>query len=146
MTYDERELKQLYQAMREEDARRAPGFAQSFRALPRHARLGYLRAVAITAVLAVFGLAIAVNALRRRDVQPVVSVPPAITTHEPAPAPATAAAELTPPKKSVGPRRKPTVPPISDWTSPTASLLDLSNDDLLTTSPSLEYKSAHLSD
>ncbi len=150
MTYDERELKQLYQAMREEDARRAPSFARSLRALPRHAQLGYLRAIAVATVFAIFALVMVVNSLRRRDLQPAVVVPPTVATHEALPAPVVASAGESPAptkQKSVVPRRKPhAVPSISDWTSPTASLLDTPGDDLRTTVPSLQYRTASLSD
>jgi hypothetical protein len=151
VTYDERELKQLYQAMREEEARRAPSFAQSIRALPRHAQLGYLRAVAITAALAIVALVMGVNAIRsaqasktRSSGAPSSSAPPISAAVTPAPAVTATAPSTAAPQVA---RRKPhAAPSISEWKSPTASLLDVPGDDLYTTVPSLQYKSASLSD
>lgn len=151
---DERELRQLYQAMRSEDARQAPSFARvTAFARPTAANLGRLRALAITVALVMVAVLVSVNALRRGEPAPQVAtggagaragthVQVAQVTARAGEAPATPAQ-----KKVASPRRpKPQpIPSISDWQSPTASLLQ-GSDDLFTTVPSVGSSSATTSD
>ena len=144
---DERELKQLYQAMRSEDARQAPSFARVV-ARPTAANVGYLRAVAITVALVLVAAMFGINALRRRELpQPVAKQAPAIQTQAPAVSPAPAVVATSPSVTKMGPRRPTKKPPsISDWKSPTDAWLQTPDESFRNSVPSLSYSSVKLND
>ena len=158
----ELELKSLYQALREEDAQRAPSFAQvtraqSLRALPPHAQVGTLRALMITAALVAVVIVAGVNALRRREPAAQPQTPaPAIQTVQVAPAivPAAPQAATPAPARSANRRKAaapqapkiPQVPKIDDWVSPTDAWLITPGHQLRSTVPSLDFNAVSLND
>jgi hypothetical protein len=144
---DERELRQLYQAMREQDAHGAPSFARVANlARPTAANLGYLRAVAITVALVLVVAMFAVNALRRRELPPQVAQTP---MHVAAPvvvqAPVVAATPQQQAPRAVR-HRKHAPPSIDDWKSPTDAWLETPDESFRNSVPSLSYSSVNLSD
>ena len=142
---DERKLKELYQAMRNEDARNAPSFARMLQR-PTAANLGYLRAVAISVALVVVVAMFAVNALRRREVPSQTAQAPAVHTATPAVSLAPAVVATSPVTRK-GPRRpKPQAPSIDDWKSPTDAWLQTPDESFRNSVPTLSYSSVNLSD
>lgn len=146
---DERELRQLYQAMRSEDARQAPSFARvAALARPTAANLGRLRALAITVALVVVAVLVSVNALRRPEQPPHVAQAPAVRVETPAVTSAPTVAAVSPSVEKKGPRRpkpKP-APSINDWKSPTDAWLQTPDEAFRNSVPSLQYSSVKLSD
>jgi hypothetical protein len=149
---DERELKQLYQAMRSEDAQHVPSFARVVALTrPTAANLGYLRAVAITFALVLVAVLVSVNALRRRELPPQVAQTPApAIVHVAAGDHARPAAESAASTQAKAPqpaarRKLHAAPSIDDWKSPTAAWLQTPDESFRNTLPSLE-SSVKLSD
>ena len=138
---DERELKELYQAMRREDARHAPSFARLLQR-PRAADAGYLRAVAIAVALVLVAVVASVSALRRRDVPAPVAQSPAVHVPTPAvaPAPVVAATPKAAPPAAAR-RRRQAAPSIDDWKSPTDAWLQTPDESFRNSLPSLQYSS-----
>ncbi|HTK95974.1 MAG TPA: hypothetical protein VL382_10095 [Terriglobales bacterium] len=143
MTSDERELKSLFQAVREADAQHAPSFARTWNAMPHRDRLGYLRALMVTAAFVLVGILATVNAYRRREIPPqqLVQAPVAPPV---APAPVVAAVPATAPVTRPKAAKVPSS--ISEWRSPTASLLDVPGDDLLDTVPTIGTSGSSLTE
>jgi hypothetical protein len=151
-------LRSLYQALREEDAQRAPGFAQvtraqSLRALPPHAQVGTLRALMITAALVAVVVLAGVNALRRQPAAqqqpsapvPMVQVAPAVVPVTPQVAKSVTPAPVQHRRKAAA-SKVPQAPKIEDWVSPTDAWLTTPGHQLRSTVPSLHFNAVSLND
>ena len=143
MTSDERELKSLFQAVREADAQHAPSFARTWNAMPHRDRLGYLRAIMVATAFMLVGVLATVNAYRRRELPPQRQFVQAPVAPPVAPPSVVAAVPATPP---VTRRQAAKAPSISEWRSPTASLLDVPGDDLLDTVPTIGTSGSSLTE
>jgi hypothetical protein len=158
MKREEERIKTLFQQLREEDERYAPSFAHDWKAaLSRQEKLrhqGSAWRLAVAALLLVVGAACAgwwmfsgQSTMRQAQVETVRSEPPPADV---APQPVSPApTQIENPRYATGRQRtfvrpQPTASLISQWRSPTQSLLRVPGEQLLKRVPRLDESSVNI--